>query len=151
MVLNFGCIKNKNMLFIPKNSKYKKFQKGSLIRNVDNLRNLKICRNKSLKLICVEFGNLTTKQLVAIRFLVKKLIKKKGFVRFRIFPQWGISKKPLEIRMGKGKGNLSHWITKLRYGTTICEIFYKKRYKSLLTRGLKKIRIKISLKTIVKN
>lgn len=152
LVLKCGFIKAKVMMFSPKKFKYKKFQKGSVPNKIKKLNSFEYYHKfSSLKLIVLEFGTLSTKQLVAIRFLIKKFVKKKGFLRFRVFPSHGISKKPLEIRMGKGKGNFSHWVTKLQKGSVICEIFYKKKYKLLLVRGLKKVRLKIPLNTIVQN
>lgn len=139
-------------MFTPKKFKYKKFQKGSVPNKIKKFFSFQ-CNHKfpSLKLIAVEFGALSTKQLVAIRFLIKKFIKKKGFLRFKCFPSHGISKKPLEIRMGKGKGNFSYWITKLQKGSVICEIYYKRTHKLALLRGLKRVRLKIPLKTIIQS
>jgi large subunit ribosomal protein L16 len=139
------------MIFTPRKFKYKKCQKGSLPNKIKSFYSFQYCNKfPCLKLISLEFGILSTKQLTAIRFLIKKFTKKKGFLRFKIFPSHGVTKKPLEIRMGKGKGNFSHWVNKLQKGTVICEIFYKKKNKVLLIRGLKKIKMKIPINTTVK-
>ena len=138
------------MLFSPNNSKFKKYQKGSITNKLQNNFNLNKFSNNFIKLISNEFGDLTVKQLTSIRFLIKKFIKKKGLVKFSVFPQRFISKKPLEIRMGKGKGNFSHWSAKVKQGTVICEILYKKRYLRSILKVLKRAQIRLPLKTLIK-
>jgi large subunit ribosomal protein L16 len=59
-----------------------------------------------LGLKAVECGHMTSKQINAMRQTISKLMKKKGKVRINIFPNTQITKKPLEVRMGKGKGNV---------------------------------------------
>jgi large subunit ribosomal protein L16 len=137
------------MLFSPKKSKYKKYQKGSIQNRVKNNCVLKIYLKKSIKLISKSHGQISAKELIAARFLIKKVLKKKGLVRFLVFPQKFISKKPSEIRMGKGKGNLSHWSVSLKRGSTICEIFLKKKFKKLIVRVLKRVQIRLCLNTKV--
>jgi large subunit ribosomal protein L16 len=138
------------MLFTPKKYKYKKSQKGSLNNKLKLISNTKTFSNKLLKIVFLEFGCLTTKQLIAIRFLIKKSIKKKGFVRFCVFPQKAISKKPLEIRMGKGKGNVSHWAAKIAAGSVLCKVVYKQKFELILLKHLNRVKIKIPLKVVVK-
>jgi large subunit ribosomal protein L16 len=52
----------------------------------------------------MDCGHLNSKQINAIRQTINKMIKKKGKLKVNIFPNTQISKKPLEVRMGKGKG-----------------------------------------------
>lgn len=93
------------MLFYPKNSKFKKQQKGNLPNRLNNL----IILNRqntfdSVKLVAASSGRISVKQLTAIRALIKKSIKKEGVLKIGLFPQTPITKKPAEVRMGKGKG-----------------------------------------------
>jgi len=53
-----------------------------------------------------ETGHMTSKQIIALRQTINKIIKKKGKVKINIFPNTQLTKKPLEVRMGKGKGNI---------------------------------------------
>jgi large subunit ribosomal protein L16 len=137
------------MLFTPKRYKYKKHQKGALNNACKSILKFSEFLPNTIKLVFSEFGSITTKQLVAIRFLIKKCIKKKGFVRFCVFPQKAISKKPLEIRMGKGKGNISHWAAKVCVGSILCKIIYKQKFEQNVLKSLNRIKIKIPLKVVI--
>ena len=52
--------------------------------------------------------------------------------------------------MGKGKGNFSHWSAKIKKGTTICEILYKKKYIRSILKILKRAQIRLPIKTLIK-
>ena len=110
------------MLFIPRKWKFKKKQKGkklNTINKVYTLNNL-IFGKLGLKAVCG--GHMTSKQIASLRQTINKIIKKKGKLKINIFPNTQVSKKPLEVRMGKGKGNIDRWIFKVRSGTMLCEI-----------------------------
>jgi len=111
------------MLKIPKAFKYKKSHKGSL-------RNL-ISENYTLKsglymgkigLKALESGRISPNHLHCCKQLLNKKLKKVGQIRFSIFPQTPITKKPLEVRMGKGKGAVSGWVKNVSSGSTLLEI-----------------------------
>jgi large subunit ribosomal protein L16 len=53
---------------------------------------------------------------------LSKKIKKQGRVKVNIFPDTPISKKPIEVRMGKGKGNVDHWVFKVKPGFILFEV-----------------------------
>ncbi len=135
------------MLFFPKKSKFKKYQKGKSFNKIKNNVGLKYKVSKSIKLIAVEAGRLSTKHLVAIRFLIKKHLKKVGGASFNLSPQMSISKKPLEIRMGKGKGSHSHWVSNVRSGGCLCDVFFKISAKVLVFSVLRKVQIRLPIKT----
>lgn len=135
------------MLLFPKNSKFKKLQKGSLANKIRNVLTIKNLKTNSIKLIATEYGNVKSNQLQAFRALVKKLVKKKGFFKIYIFPHFCVTKKPLSIRMGKGKGNISHWITKISYGSVICEVFVKKVLRNKIIKMIKKAQMRLPIKT----
>jgi len=144
--LNYGPIeKIKNMNFIPTNSKYKKQQKGKKSSHITN--NIKFFQLKSgsIGLKALSFGRITTKQLQTLKQQINKQLKKKGRLKMNIFPQTPISKKPLEIRMGKGKGAVDHWVCKIKPGTILLEI--DTEFISLAIKALELIQIRISLTT----
>ncbi len=108
------------MLLFPRRFKYKKIRKGSLPTNV-----VSSCRNPEFGTFGLKaewFGILTAKQLEASFRVISKLIKKTGRLWVRVFPQIAVSKKPVEVRMGKGKGPVDHWVAKIRPGTILFEL-----------------------------
>ena len=107
------------MLLQPKKFKYKKLRKGKLKKFVYNSKlNFGLIGLKS-----TESGLITSKQIESARQAISRKIKKKGGkIWIKIFPNIPITKKPNEVRMGKGKGNLSHWAAKIRGGSIIFEI-----------------------------
>ena len=138
------------MLFCPNKFKHKKHQKGSLPNKNSNNILLQQRFNNSIKLVSTSYGTLTSKHLTTIKFLLKKKTKKKkSLIKFKIFPQKSITKKPLEIRMGKGKGAFSHWAATVKKGTIICEIFLKLKFYRSIKRALKLVKIRLPIKTII--
>jgi len=110
------------MLFVPKKSKFKRQQKGKAFNRIyKNIQSNQLFQG-SIGLKSLDFGRITSKQLETIRQSINKVIKKSGTVFLNIFPNTPISKKPVEIRMGKGKGAVDHWIFKIKPGYVICEI-----------------------------
>jgi len=110
------------MLFIPKKSKFKKRQKGKRLNTINKVFTLNKLPFGSLGLKATSTGHMTSKQIATLRQTINKLIKKRGKLKINIFPNTPISKKPLEVRMGKGKGAIDRWIFKVRCGTVLCEI-----------------------------
>jgi large subunit ribosomal protein L16 len=108
-------MKKKNRLLL-KNHKGKKYNK---IKPLVDIK--KINFNKIL-LISKEFGRITSNQFKTIKNIIRKRLKKKGIFKFNFFPQKKITKKPSEIRMGKGKGSFSDSVFNLKAGINICEI-----------------------------
>lgn len=76
----------------------------------------------SLGLKAITSDRITSKQIETMRQSLSKSIRKTGRLVFNIFPNKPISQKPLEVRMGKGKGNVDHWILKIKPGFILCEI-----------------------------
>jgi large subunit ribosomal protein L16 len=131
------------MLLIPKKQKYKKLQKGKSFNKIKPQNNHLVYGQIGLKVLTS--SRVKSKQLVAIYNNIKKKIKKRGKVILTVFPQTPVTKKPTEIRMGKGKGGVSFWASKISAGSVICEI--STFYTALAINILKKIRFKISPKT----
>ncbi len=67
-------------------------------------------------------GRITARQIEAARRAVARHIKRGGKIVIRIFPDKPISKKPLEVRQGKGKGNVEYWVALIQPGRMIIEI-----------------------------
>lgn len=110
------------MNFIPKKSKHKKQFKGKINNQIYKNINSNSLFIGGLGLKAVEYGILNSKHFESIKQSIKKIIKKSGRVVFFNFPQIAKTKKPLAMRMGKGKGNVDHWICKIQPGMIICEI-----------------------------
>jgi large subunit ribosomal protein L16 len=107
------------MFLQPKRSKFKKTQKGKL-------KNLELKKNKlrfgQIGLKTVESGLISAKQLEAARQAIVRKIKRKGKLWIRVFPDLPISAKPIETRMGKGKGPVKYWSARVKGGTVIFEL-----------------------------
>ena len=103
----------------PKQTKYRKQQKG---RN----RGLASRGNKvsfgEFGLKAMARGHLTARQLEAARRTISRYVKRGGQLWIRIFPDKPITKKPLEIRQGKGKGNVEFWVVPVQPGRVLYEM-----------------------------
>ena len=67
-------------------------------------------------------GMLTSRQIEAARRALVRHIKRGGKVWIRVFPDVPITKKPLEVRQGKGKGNVEYWVAKIQPGKVLYEM-----------------------------
>lgn len=67
-------------------------------------------------------GQITSRQLEAARRAITRHVKRGGKVWIRIFPDKPITKKPLEVRMGSGKGNVEYWVALIQPGRVLFEI-----------------------------
>ena len=70
----------------------------------------------------LEHGRITARQLEAARRAMARHVKRGGKVWIRIFPDKPISKKPLEVRQGSGKGNVEYWVALVQPGKVMFEI-----------------------------
>lgn len=102
----------------PKRTKYRKTQKGRVKGNAT--RGAEIAFGSfGLKAIDEKF--LTSKQLEAARVALNRYMKREGQVWIRVFPDKPMTKKPAEVRMGKGKGAPEYWVAVCKPGTIIFE------------------------------
>lgn len=103
----------------PKRTKYRKQMKG---RN----RGLALRGNKisfgEFGLKATERGRLTARQIEAARRAMTRHIKRGGKIWIRVFPDKPITKKPLEVRQGKGKGNVEYWVAQIQPGKVLFEM-----------------------------
>jgi large subunit ribosomal protein L16 len=67
-------------------------------------------------------GRITARQIEAARRAMTRYVKRGGKVWIRIFPDKPISKKPLEVRMGSGKGNVEYWVAEIQPGRMLYEM-----------------------------
>lgn len=70
----------------------------------------------------VERGRITARQLEAARRAITRHVKRGGKLYIQIFPDKPITKKPLEVRQGKGKGNVEYWVAEVKPGRVMFEI-----------------------------
>ncbi|RMG36547.1 MAG: 50S ribosomal protein L16 [Gammaproteobacteria bacterium] len=103
----------------PKRTKFRKQHKG---RN----RGLAQSGNKvsfgEYGLKATGRGRLTARQIEAARRTITRTVKRGGKLWIRVFPDKPITKKPLEVRMGKGKGNVEYWVAQVQPGRMLYEI-----------------------------
>lgn len=135
------------MLFTPKKQKYKKYQKGKSFNKIKVIKNSFKYGQFALKSLF--FSRITSKQIIMLYNNVKKKIKKKGKVLICVFPHLSVTKKPIEVRMGKGKGSVDFWVARIKGGTILCEVSCSKKNTSLVYKVLNNIRFKFPIKTKV--
>ena len=102
----------------PKKTKYRKQQKGRVKGNAG--RGFTVAFG-SFGLKALDTCFLTSKQLEAARVALNRFMKREGQVWIRVFPDKPITKKPAEVRMGKGKGAPEYWVANVRPGTILFE------------------------------
>jgi large subunit ribosomal protein L16 len=111
------------MLLSPRRFKYRKHQKVRSVNRVSvNSKENNNLLFGSIGLKSLESGRLTAKQIQSVKQVINKKIKKIGRLKVNVFPQVPISKKPVEVRMGKGKGNVDHWVFKVKAGVVLFEV-----------------------------
>ena len=102
----------------PKRTKYRKQQKG---RNPGIASRGHSIEFGSFAIKSLEPGRVTSRQLEAARIAMTRAMKREGQVWIRIFPDKPITKKPAEVRMGKGKGAPEYWVAQVKPGNIIFE------------------------------
>ena len=106
-------------MFQPKRTKYRKQQKG---RNTGNAQRGATLSFGTFGLKATERGQLTSRQIEAARRAMTRHVKRGAKIWIRVFPDKPITKKPLEVRMGKGKGGVERWVAVIKPGTMLFEI-----------------------------
>ncbi len=103
----------------PKRTKYRKMQKGR-IKGIAQRGSALAFGTFGLKALAPVW--LTARQIEAARIAMTRAMKRQGQVWIRIFPDKPITKKPAEVRMGKGKGSPEYWVGVVKPGRIIFEI-----------------------------
>jgi large subunit ribosomal protein L16 len=103
----------------PKRTKYRKMFKG---RN----EGLSWCANQvsfgEYGLKATASGRLTARQIESARRAISRHVKRGGKMWIRVFPDKPVTEKPIEVRMGSGKGNVEYWVAQIQPGRMIYEI-----------------------------
>jgi len=102
----------------PKRTKYRKTQKGRVKGMATRGHTVSF---GSFGLKALESGMLTARQLEAARVAVTRAMKREGQVWIRVFPDKPMTRKPAEVRMGKGKGAPEFWVAPIKPGTILFE------------------------------
>ena len=100
----------------PKRTKYRKAHKGRVKGNATRGAELAF---GDFGLKCLEHKCITARQIESARIAVTRFMKREGQVWIRIFPDKPVTKKPAEVRMGKGKGAPEYWVAPVKPGTLL--------------------------------
>lgn len=106
-------------MLAPKKVKHRKAHKGR-VKGVAQRGTTLAFGSFGIKTL--EPGRLTSRQIEAARIAVTRYLKREGQIWIRIFPDKPITKKPAEVRMGKGKGGFDHWVAPIRPGRVLFEV-----------------------------
>lgn len=103
----------------PKRTKFRKMHKGS---NTGLAHRGSTVSFGSIAIKATERGRMTARQIEAARRTISRRIKRGGKIFIRVFPDKPITEKPLEVRMGNGKGNVEYWVCEIKPGKILYEI-----------------------------
>ena len=106
-------------MLMPKRVKYRKRQKGKMRGTAYRGGTISF---GAYGLQALECGRITNRQIEAARIAMTRHVKRGGKIWLRIFPDKPVSKKPLETRMGKGKGNPEFWVAVVKPGRMLYEM-----------------------------
>ena len=103
----------------PKRTKFRKMHKG---RNTGLAQRGNTVAFGEIGLKSIGRGRMTARQIEAARRTITRRIKRGGKIWIRVFPDKPITEKPLEVRMGKGKGHVEYWVAEIKPGKMLYEI-----------------------------
>ena len=103
----------------PKRTKFRKQQKG---RNRGLAQRGSKVSFGEFGLKATDRGRMTSRQIEAARRTITRFVKRGGKLWIRVFPDTPITKKPIEVRQGKGKGNVEYWVAQIQPGRMLYEI-----------------------------
>lgn len=101
----------------PKRTKFRKMHKGRIGGSKKQM-----CFFGSYGMQSSEKGRLNATVIEAMRRVMTRTLKRQGQIWIRVFPDVGISQKPAEVRMGKGKGAVSYWVCRIQKGQMLFEL-----------------------------
>ena len=107
------------MPLMPRRVKHRKVQRGNRSGTASSGCTLAF---GEYGLKCLERGWIKSTQIEACRVVINRHMKRKGKLWIRIFPDKPVTKKPIEVRMGKGKGNPEYWVAVVRPGMMLFEV-----------------------------
>ncbi|MEJ5286088.1 MAG: LSU ribosomal protein L16p (L10e) [Candidatus Kapaibacterium sp.] len=128
-------------MLLPKRVKYRKTQRGR-VRGVATRGTTVVFGNYGLK--ALEGAWITNRQIEAARIAINRYLKREGKLWIRIFPDKPVTKKPLETRMGSGKGSPEFWVAVVKRGKIMFEVggVSKERAQEALRLAAQKLPIK---------
>ncbi|MGF1554859.1 50S ribosomal protein L16 [Paucihalobacter sp.] len=103
----------------PKRTKFRKVQKGRMKGNAGRGH---LLSNGMFGIKSLDESFLTSRQIEAARIAATRYMKREGQLWIKIFPDKPITKKPLEVRMGKGKGAVEYWVAVVKPGRMLFEV-----------------------------
>ena len=106
-------------MFQPKRTKYRKQQKG---RNRGKAMSGNRVSFGDFGLKATTRGRVTARQIEAARRAITRKVRRGAKIWIRIFPDKPVTKKPLEVRQGKGKGNVEYWVAQVQPGRMLYEM-----------------------------
>ncbi|MCK4264925.1 50S ribosomal protein L16 [Candidatus Babeliales bacterium] len=106
-------------MLMPKKTKFRKMQRGRMTGLSKGCRSFVF---GDYGLVAEEPGWITARQIESMRVTISRRIKKGGKLSLRVFPDKPVSKKPIETRMGKGKGSPEFWVSVVKRGRILCEL-----------------------------
>ncbi|MGA8164242.1 MAG: 50S ribosomal protein L16 [Waddliaceae bacterium] len=129
------------MVLMPKRTKHRKVQKGQM---AGNSKGGNFVHFGEYGIQALERGRVSNQQIESCRVAINRYFQRRGKVWIRIFPDKPITKKPAEVRMGKGKGNVSQWVAVVRPGRILFEVANvpKDQAQNALRRAAAKLGIK---------
>lgn len=130
------------MALQPKRTKHRKMHKGQFA-GLSKAANFVDFGEFGMQVL--ERGWITNQQIEACRVAINRYFQRRGKVWIRIFPDKPITKKPAEVRMGKGKGALDHWVAVVRPGRILFEVGNVPR--ELAQNAMRRAAAKLGLKT----
>lgn len=130
------------MALMPKRTKYRKTQKGN-VRGLSKGGNFVSFGEYGMQVL--DRGWITNKQIEACRVAINRYFQRRGKVWIRIFPAKPVTKKPAEVRMGKGKGGVEFWVAVVRPGKILFEVANVPR--EMAQSALRRAAAKLGLRT----
>ncbi len=130
------------MSMMPIRTKFRKMQKGQMAGFSKAANFLDF---GEFVMQALERGWVTNKQIEACRVAISRYFNRRGQVWIRIFPDKSVTKKPAETRMGKGKGNVDHWVAVVKPGRVMFEVGGVS--KELAQNALRRAAAKLGIKT----
>ena len=103
----------------PKRTKFRKQQKGRMKGNSGRGHQLS---NGTFGIKALDATFITSRQIEAARIAATRYMKREGQLWIKVFPDKPITKKPLEVRMGKGKGAVEYWVAVIKPGRVLFEV-----------------------------
>ena len=130
------------MVLMPKRTKRRKVQKGQM-RGLS--KGATFVHFGEFGIQALERGWVTGRQIEACRVAINRYFSRRGKVWIRVFPDKPITKKPAEVRMGKGKGGVDQWVAVVRPGRILFEVANVPR--DVAQNALRRAAAKLAIKT----